>query len=140
VAKRITKGNLWGFIQSRPYASVADIRRLFFMDVDGAAPVPTSEGTCYIGLPPDAAELIAQLCREGRIGLDLNLNVKARVVQGVFPVRLPSHRGAGADGASGADRKKRRRRRRREDEDGAETSGAGANGGREPVTAEAYAE
>ena len=138
MAKRITKGNLWGFIQSRPYASVADIRRLFFMDVDGAAAVPTSEGTCYIGLPPEAAELIAQLCREGRIGLDLNLNVKARVVQGVFPARLPAYRAAAVgDGAPGADRKKRRRRRRRTDEDGAEPPGVAASGASQPITAEA---
>jgi hypothetical protein len=141
VAKRVTKGNLWGFIQSRPYASVADIRRLFFMDVEGAAPVPTSEGTCYIGLPPDTAELIAQLCREGRIGLDLNLNVKARVVQGVFPVRLPAHRSAaGGDGAAGADRKRRRRRRQRPGEDGVEMPGAGAPGVSDAVTAEAFVE
>jgi hypothetical protein len=138
VAKRVTKGNLWGFIQSRPYASVADIRRLFFMDVDGAAPVPTSEGTCYIGLPPDTAELIAQLCREGRIGLDLNLNVKARVVQGVFPVRLPVRRaGASGDGAVGADRKRRRRRRRRPDEDGGAVPASDAS---DAGTAEAFAE
>ncbi|MGH2368807.1 MAG: hypothetical protein ACRDI2_11475, partial [Chloroflexota bacterium] len=59
--KRVTKGNLWGFIQSRPYASVADIRRLFVMEVDGAAALPTSEGACYIGLPREAADLIRQL-------------------------------------------------------------------------------
>jgi hypothetical protein len=127
VAKRVTKGNLWGFIQSRPYASVADIRRLFLMEVDGAAPVPTSEGTCYIGLPQDAAELIGQLCREGRIALDLNPNVKARVVQGVYPVRLPVQRAsAGGDGTAGGERKRRRRRKRPSSEEGADrTSAAG---------------
>ena len=109
MAKRITKGNLWGFIQSRSYASVADVRRTFSMDVDGATPIPTSEGTCYIGLPPEAAELVGQLSREGRIALDLNLNVKARVVQGVYPVRLLPQRQPAWDGAG---TKKRRRRRR----------------------------
>ena len=78
------------------------------MDVEGAAAIPTSEGICYIGLPPEAAEMVGQLSREGRIALDLNLNVKARVVQGVFPVRLPPPRPPSADGAS----KKRKRRRR----------------------------
>ena len=87
MAKRVTKGNLWGFIQSRPYASVADIRRLFMMDVDGAAAVPTNEGAYYIGLPQDTADIIRQLWQEGRIILDLNPDVKARVVQGVYPAR-----------------------------------------------------
>src|SRR5688500_19210690 len=73
------------------------MRRLFMMDVDGAAAIPTSEGTCYIGLPPEAAELVGQLSREGRIALDLNLNVKARVVQGIYPVRLPPPRQPSAD-------------------------------------------
>ena len=121
MAKRVTKGNLWGFIQSRPYSSVADIRRLFFMEVEGASPLSTSEGTCFIGLPEDAADLIAQLCREGRVALDLNPNVKARVVQGVYPARLPAHRQAqAANGSADGERKRKRRRRRRSDEGGSE--------------------
>jgi len=121
VAKRVTKGNLWGFIQSRPYASVADIRRLFTMEVDGAAPIPTSEGTCYIGLPVDVAEIVRQLWHEGRVALDLNPNVKARVVQGIYPARVPPHRqhyASGPDtrahqGVESAGSAKRRRRRKR---------------------------
>jgi hypothetical protein len=136
VAKRITKGNLWGFIQSRPYASVADIRRLFSIEVDGAATVTTAEGTCFVGLPQDTADLIRQLWQEGRIALDLNPDVKARVIQGVYPARVPLGRqparraaaldvapGAasaqdeqdGQDGqqARGAGRNRRRRRKRR---------------------------
>ena len=109
MAKRVTKGNLWGFIQSRAYASVADVRRMFSMEVDGASAIPTSEGTCYIGLPPEAADLVGQLSREGRIALDLNLNVKARVVQGIYPTRLPPPRQPSADG--GASKKRRRRRK-----------------------------
>ena len=90
--KRITKGNLWGLIQSRPYASVSDIRRLFLIETDSAVPVATSEGTYYIGLPPEAAEVVAQLWREGRIVLDVNPDIKGRVVQGLFPARSPSSR------------------------------------------------
>jgi hypothetical protein len=101
VAKRVTKGNLWGFIQSRPYASVADIRRLFMMDVEGAAALATNEGPYYIGLPPEAADLIRQLWQDGRILLDLNPDVKGKVVQGVYPARMPMARGGGASGSSG---------------------------------------
>jgi hypothetical protein len=106
VAKRVTKGNLWGYIQSRPYASVADIRRLFLMEVEGAAALPSNEGAYYIGLPRDAADLIRQLWQEGRIMLDLNPDVKARVVQGVYPARFPQGRfgGRGAGGGAVAER------------------------------------
>ena len=107
MAKRVTKGNLWGYIQSRPYASVADIRRLFLMEVEGAAALPSNEGAYYIGLPRDAADLIRQLWQEGRIMLDLNPDVKARVVQGVYPARFPQGRfgGRGAGGGEAADRR-----------------------------------
>ena len=99
VAKRVTKGNLWGFIQSRPYASVADIRRLFTTGVDDAAMLSTSEGTYFIGLPQEAADLIAQLWREGRIVLDTNPDVKALVVQGVYPARVMLGRQPAAQGS-----------------------------------------
>jgi hypothetical protein len=140
VAKRITKGNLWGFIQSRPYASVADIRRLFAIEVEGAVPVSTTEGTCFIGLSQDGADLIRQLWHEGRIVLDLNPNVKARVVQGVYPARAtfgrqPAGQGvapagraragvaggtatAGETADAASSKKRRRRRRRRSPDDG----------------------
>ncbi len=99
--KRITKGNLWGFIQSRPYASVADIRRLFTMDVDDASSLPTSEGTYFVGLPQDAADMIGQLWNEGRIVLDTNPDVKALVVQGVYPARVGFGRRGGQGGQRG---------------------------------------
>jgi hypothetical protein len=100
VAKRVTKGNLWGFIQSRPYVSMADIRRLFLMDVESAAPLVTNEGAYYVGLPLEAADLIRQLWLEGRIILDLNPDVKARVVQGVYPARVPAGRHGGRPGGA----------------------------------------
>ncbi|MBI3973914.1 MAG: hypothetical protein HY332_21765 [Chloroflexi bacterium] len=102
MAKRVTKGNLWGYIQSRPYASVADIRRLFMMDVEDAAIVPTSEGNYYIGLPQPAADLVRQLWQEGRIILDVNPDLKARVVQGIYAAHAPQGRQPAASGAATA--------------------------------------
>jgi hypothetical protein len=105
VAKRITKGNLWGFIQSRPYTAIADIRRLFGMSVDVAACLATTDGTYFVGLPPDVASLVGQLWHEGRIVLDTNPDVKARVVQGIYPARAAFGRGlAAAPGPPAANR------------------------------------
>jgi hypothetical protein len=154
VAKKVTKGNLWGFIQSRPYASVADIRRTFALDVETASPVRTSEGTYFIGLPQDAAALILQLWNEGRIVLDVNPDVKANVVQGVYPARpllarqaaagagaeaharaaragqplgtpgAPAPAGEAAPPAGGTKASRKRRRRRKKRRSGAATSAA----------------
>ena len=132
MAKRVTKGNLWGFIQSRPYVSLADIRRLFSMEVEGAAAIHTSEGVTYVGLPPEVADLVRQLWQEGRIAFDLNYDVHARVVQGIYPARVPlgrqHHSAGGGEGQADADdnatgaQKRRRRRKRRSAEAGAVAS------------------
>ena len=53
--KRVSKGNLWGFIQSRPYVTIADLRRLFMTEVDEVVPLQTGEGTYYVGLTLEAA-------------------------------------------------------------------------------------
>src|SRR5438045_8202129 len=104
VTKRVTKGNLWGFIQSRPYASVADIRRLFTVGIDDASMLSTSEGTYFIGLSQEAADLIGQLWHEGRIVFDTNPDVKAPVVQGIYPARAALGRPISADAAQRAGR------------------------------------
>jgi hypothetical protein len=143
VAKRVTKGNLWGFIQSRAYTSIADIRRLFLMSVEDAACVETTEGMYFVGLPSDAAAIVAQLCREGRIVLDVNPDIKARAVQGVYPARAPFGRtgstpatlpaaavrpsspdveAAAAGQAPGSGRRRRRRRRRGDAAEGTDES------------------
>jgi hypothetical protein len=133
VPKRLTKGNLWGFIQSRPYVSVADIRRLFYMEVEDASPVHTDEGTCYIGLPQSAADLVRQLWQEGRIVLDLNPDLKARVVQGIYPARISLTRSRttvveGTESSmpsvepSTTAKRKRKRRRRHKAETGDDSS------------------
>lgn len=87
--KRITKGNLWGLIQSRPYTLVSDVRRAFALQAEDAVAVATPEGRAYVGLPQVAADLVRQLYLEGRVILDLHPEVRGRVVAGLFPARPP---------------------------------------------------
>ena len=102
MAKRVTKGNLWGLIQSRPYASVSDIRRMFLVETDSAVPFSTTEGTYYIGLPREVADVVSQLWHEGRIVLDVNPDVKGQVIQGLFPARVsPGRQSTGLGGPNG---------------------------------------
>ena len=57
----------------------------------------TTEGTYYIGLPPEAAAMVGQLWQEGRIVFDCNQDVRVMVVQGLSPVRVLT-RGRNDDG------------------------------------------
>ncbi len=112
MAKNVTKGNLWGYIQSRPYASVADIRRQFSLESETAIPLRTAHGVVYIGLPSRGAEFLRQLLREGRIALDFLPDVRGRVVTGVYAIQPPSRKAA-SGGPTKTKRKSTRKRNRR---------------------------
>ena len=88
MAKKLSKGSLLGFLRSRPYVSVADIRRRFLLETDDATPLRGPEGYVYIGLPPSAAETVRQLWSEGKIGLHFSPNIRARSVEGLYATRL----------------------------------------------------
>ena len=113
MAKNVTKGNLWGYIQSRPYASVADIRRQFNLESEAAIPLRTTHGVVYIGLPNRGAQFLRQLQREGRIVLDFLPDVRGRVVTGVYAIQAPSRKGTPGGPAKGKGTRKRKRRARR---------------------------
>lgn len=113
MAKNVTKGNLWGYIQSRPYASVADIRRQFSLESEAAIPLRTGHGVVYIGLPNRDAQFLRQLLREGRIALDFLPDVRAHVVTGVYAIQPPSRKAAPGRPAKGKSTRKRNRRSRR---------------------------
>jgi hypothetical protein len=97
ITKRVTKGNIWGVVQSRLYVPISDLRRMFNLPTDDVAPMTTTEGTYYIGLPPEAAAMVGQLWQEGRIVFDCNQDVRVMVVQGLSPVRVLT-RGRNDDG------------------------------------------
>ena len=113
MAKNVTKGNLWGYIQSRPYASVADIRRQFSLESEAAIPLQTTHGVVYIGLPNRGAQFLRQLLREGRIALDFLPDVRGHVVTGVYAIQAPSRKGTPGGPAKGKGARKRNRRSRR---------------------------
>ena len=113
MAKNVTKGNLWGYIQSRPYASVADIRRQFSLESEAAIPLRTTHGVVYIGLPSREAQFLHQLLREGRIALDFLPDVRGRVVTGVYAIQPPSRKASSGGPAKGKSARKRNRRSRR---------------------------
>ncbi|MGH2460671.1 MAG: hypothetical protein ACRDIY_17595 [Chloroflexota bacterium] len=87
--KRLSKSSLLWFIRSRSYVSVPDIRRRFNLEGEDVSPVPGPQGHVFIGLPSDAARILGDLVRDGRVGLELQPEIHARAATGVYVI--PHH-------------------------------------------------
>lgn len=87
--KRPSTSSLRRFITSRPYATVADIRRRFGLDDPDAVTHVRRNGTsAYVGLPEREAMKLQDLWERGEVGLELSVEVHAPVVVGVYPMRI----------------------------------------------------
>ncbi len=78
------------FIKSRPYVPLHELRRRFELngELDDVAPIRTPQGgTVYVGLPSRESQFLADLAREGDIGLDLCHDPLVPMVVGVYPIR-----------------------------------------------------
>jgi hypothetical protein len=83
--KRLSKSSLLWFIRSRSYVSIPDIRRRFNLDDrEEVSPFVSAQGRIYVGLPSDATRALGDLVREGRIGLELQPGLMAKVAVGVY--------------------------------------------------------
>jgi hypothetical protein len=78
------------FIKSRPYVPLHELRRRFELngDFDDVSPIDAPGGChVYVGLPPREAQFIAELAREGDIGLELSHDPLVPIVVGVYAMR-----------------------------------------------------
>jgi hypothetical protein len=92
---------LW-FIRSRSYVSIPDVRRRFNLDEgEEVSPFVTQQGRVYVGLPSDATRALGDLVREGRIGLELQPGLMAKVAVGVYV--MPQARDRVGPGSTGGD-------------------------------------
>jgi len=83
--KRLSKSSLLWFIRSRSYVSIPDIRRRFNLTAgDDVTVMVVPDGRVYVGLPSEAARVLADLVREGRVGLELAPGILAKAVTGVY--------------------------------------------------------
>lgn len=92
MAKKLNKSSLLWFIRSRPYTTVAELRRRFTLESEDVFPIKLPPGAVYVGLPEKPAGLLAQLVAEGRVGVELSTEVHAPIVDGVFPMDLREFR------------------------------------------------
>lgn len=78
------------FIKSRPYVPLHELRRRFELngDFDDVVPIDGPDGCqLYVGLPSREAQFIAELAREGDIGLEYSHDPHVPCVVGVYAMR-----------------------------------------------------
>jgi hypothetical protein len=77
------------FIKSRPYVPLHELRRRFELtaDADDVVSIDTPEGRVFVGLPEREGQFVADLARQGDIGLELCRDPQVPIVVGVYPMR-----------------------------------------------------
>jgi hypothetical protein len=87
--KRPSTSSLRRFITSRPYVTVAELRRRFGLDeADGIGHLERNGTRAWIGLPEREALKIQDLWQRDEVGLELSVEVRAPVVVGIYPMRI----------------------------------------------------
>ncbi len=87
-SKRPSTSSLRRFITTRPYVTIAELRRRFFLDCDGVTRVERPGSIAYVGLPEREALKLQDLWQRDEIGLELSVEVRAPVVVGIYPMRI----------------------------------------------------
>lgn len=84
-----TAAQLRRFIKSRPYVPLHELRRRFELngDCDDVVSIETPDGRCFIGLPEREGRFMADLVRQGEVGIELGHDPDVPIVVGVFPMR-----------------------------------------------------
>jgi hypothetical protein len=86
--KRPSTSSLRRYLTSRPYISVADIRRRFGLDADAMSNIARNGTSAYVGLPEREALKLQDLWQRDEVGVELSVEVNAPVVVGVYPMRI----------------------------------------------------
>jgi hypothetical protein len=88
-SKRPSTSSLRRFITSRPYVTIAELRRRFGLDdPDGIGHVQRNGSHAWIGLPEREAAKIQDLWQREEVGLEFSVEVRAPVVVGIYPMRI----------------------------------------------------
>jgi hypothetical protein len=88
-SKRPSTSSLRRFITSRPYVTVAELRRRFGLDdPDAMARIQCNGTAAWIGLPEREATKLQELWNRDELGIELSVEVRAPVVVGIFPMRI----------------------------------------------------
>ncbi len=89
VSHGCTQAQLRRFIKSRPYVPMHELRRRFELNgaADEVSPIQVADGTVYVGLGARESDFIAELVRQGDIGVELCHDPPVPMVVGVYAMR-----------------------------------------------------
>ncbi len=84
-----TQAQLRRFIKSRPYVPMHELRRRFELNgqADDVSPMQGPDGVIYVGLPARESRFMAELLRQGDIGVELCRDPEVPIVVGVFAIK-----------------------------------------------------
>lgn len=101
-SKRPSTSSLRRFITSRPFVTVAELRRRFALeDAEGMVRLAHDGTVAWIGLPEREAGKLQDLWDRGEVGVELSVEVRAPVVVGVYPMRIARYIIEGATNGNG---------------------------------------
>jgi hypothetical protein len=84
-----TQAQLRRFIKSRPYVPMHELRRRFELNgaADEVSPIRVADGIVYVGLGARESDFIAELVRQGDVGVELCHDPPVPMVVGVYAMR-----------------------------------------------------
>jgi hypothetical protein len=85
-SKRVNSGKLFWYIRSKSYVPIPELRRRFEITPDEMGTIQDNGQKVYIGLPQDVADVVANLRRQQKIGLECSVDFTMPVVIGVYPL------------------------------------------------------
>ncbi len=85
-AKRVNSGKLFWYIRSKSYVPIPELRRRFEIGPDEMGVIQDDGQKLYIGLPQEVADMVANLRRQQKIGIECSADFEASVVIGVYPL------------------------------------------------------
>lgn len=86
---KLNRSSLRRLLRARPYTNISHIRRYFGINGDDVSKVDGPQGYAFVALPDIAARMLACLWQEGKVGVELALNVRAILVDGVYSTEAP---------------------------------------------------
>lgn len=85
-AKRINSGKLFWYLRTKSYVPVPELRRRFEIGPDEMGTIQDGAQKMYIGLPQEVADVVANLRRQSKIGLECSADFTMPVVIGIYPL------------------------------------------------------
>ncbi len=87
-SKRPSTSSLRRFITTRPYVTIAELRRRFCLECEDVSRLDGPNGPAFVGLPEREASKLQDLWLHDEVGVELSVEVRAPVVVGIYPMRI----------------------------------------------------